>query len=165
MRVAAQQAVEPVRKAVERRELDAKLLRWAMWELPLGKTDQDEARVRRECIEILAELPIDISEAEGKEALEATVREACREIEQRKAENDRQARKQSLIRQSVAEVVSYMAELKRKGEVTHEEYWDNDLTEHLRTAVRRGLDSELTGEESTKEATELAHEIIDREID
>jgi len=160
MRVAAQKAVEPLRKAVERRELDGKLLRWAMWELPLGKTDQDTARLRRECTEILAELPIDISEAEGKEALEASVREACREIEQRNAENDRQARKQSLIQQSVAEVVSYMAE----GELTHEEYWDSELTEYLRTAVRRGLDSELTGEESTKEARELAHEIIDGEI-
>jgi hypothetical protein len=44
-----------------------------------------------------------------------------------------------------------MAELERKGELTREVYWDTELTEHLRTAVRRGLESDLSGDESTKE--------------
>lgn len=165
IRVAIQEAVQPVRQAIAKRELDANLLRWAVWDLPWGKTDQEEARVRRECAEILGELPATTSEAEGKEALEATVREARREIEERKAKADRQNRKASLIQQGVGEVVTYMAELERKGELTHQEYWDADLTEHWRTLVRRGLESDLTGEESTKEVRELVREMIDSEIE
>ena len=104
MRVAAQEAVQPVRRAIERRLLDARLLGWAIRELPWSRTDRDEARIRRECAEILAELPLDFTEPEGKEALEPTVREACAEIEQRQAEKERQARKAILILQGVAEV-------------------------------------------------------------
>lgn len=57
-----------------------------------------------------------------------------------------------------------MAELERRGELTREEYYDSELSDHLRTIVRRGLKSELTGDESTKEAREAAREIIDREL-
>jgi excisionase family DNA binding protein len=165
MRVAAQEAVQPVRQGIERRELDAKLLRWAMWELPWSKNDQDAARVRRECTEILAELPIEISEAEGKEALAATVAEARSEIEQRQAEKERQAKKARLVAEGVADVVSYMAESERRGDLTREEYYDSELADHLRTIVRRGLESDLTGDESTKEVRELAREIIDGDIE
>ncbi len=164
IRVALQEAVQSVRQEIERRELDAKLLRWALFELPWGKTDQDAARVQRECAEILADLPVDVSEPEAKEALEATLREACREIEKRKAETERKARKTSLINQAVSEVVSYMAELERKGELTREDYWDTELTEHWRTAVRRGLELDLTGDETTKEVREMAREIISEDL-
>ncbi len=106
----------------------------------------------------------DSSEAEGKEALQTAVTEARREIEQRQAEKERQAKKARLVAEALADVVSYAAELGRKGEITSEEYWDNDFTDHLATAVRRGLESDLTGDESTKEARELAREIIDDQL-
>jgi hypothetical protein len=77
MRVAVQEAVHPVRQSIERRELDAKLLRWVIWERPSSKNDQDAARVRRECAEIPAELPIGISEAEGKEVAAAPFSKNC----------------------------------------------------------------------------------------
>jgi hypothetical protein len=58
-----------------------------------------------------------------------------------------------------------MAELQRKGELTREEYFDAELTEHWQTLVRRGLESGLTGDESTKEVREMAHGIIDSAIE
>jgi len=164
MRVAAEEAVQPVRRAVEKRSLDARLLSWAIRELPWSGTDRDEARIRRECTEILAELPLDVTEAEGKEALEGTVREACAEIEQRRAEKDRQARKASLIQQGLAEVSSYASELRREGEIPDEEYWDSDFTTDLRDAVRHELEAELSGDETAKELGELVQEIVDAEL-
>jgi hypothetical protein len=164
MRVAVQEAVEPVRLAVGKRLLDARLLDWAIRELPWSRTDRDETRLRRECAEILAELPLGTSEAEGEEALELTVREACAEIEKRQAEKDRQTRKASLIQHGIAEVSSHVLELKREGEISDEDYWDSEFTAHLKEAVRRNLETELSGDETTQEVKELVHEIIGIEI-
>jgi excisionase family DNA binding protein len=164
MRVAVQEAVEPVCLAVQKRLLDARLLDWTLRELPWSRTDRDEARIRRECAEILAELPLGATEAEGKEALEPIVREACAEIENRQAEKDRQTRKANLIQQGVAEVWSYLLELKREGEISDRDIWDSEFTADLKDAVRRGLEGELTGDETTKEIRELARAIIDSEI-
>ena len=86
MRVAAQQAIEPISRAVERRLLDERVINWAIFKLPWRATDYDKARVRRECAEILAEQPQDISEVEAQEALEPTVQEARLDIEKRQAE-------------------------------------------------------------------------------
>jgi excisionase family DNA binding protein len=165
MRVAVQAAVKPVHLAVGKRLLDARLLEWAIRELPWSRTDRDETRLRRECAEILAELPLGTSEAEGEEALEPTVREASAEIEKRQAENERQVRKASLIQQGLAEVSNYLLELKREGEIADEDYWDSDFTAHLNEAVRRDLEAELSGNETTKEVRELTREIIDGELD
>jgi hypothetical protein len=165
MRVATQEAVQPVRQATEKRLLDERLIKWAVSELPFwGRTQQDEARLRRECAEILAELPLDASEAEGKEALDPTIREACEEIEKRQAEKQRQTRKASLIQSGIADVSSYLLKLKREGEITAEEYWDSEFTADLSESVRRGLQADLSGDETTKEVGELTREIIDHEI-
>ena len=165
MRVAVQAAVLPVHQAIKKRELDSRLLQGAIWKLPFGKSDEDVACVRRECAEILADLPADVSEAEAKGALEPTIREACREIDERKSKADRQTRKVNQIQQGIAEVVTYMAELQRQGELTREEYYDAELTEHWRTLVRRTLETDLTGDESTKEVRELVRELINGKIE
>jgi excisionase family DNA binding protein len=93
MRVAAQQAIEPIARAIEKRLLDARLLNRATVSLPWSATDQDKARVRRECAEILAELPQDLSEAQAKEALEPTIQEAHCEIKARETPAKRTPRK------------------------------------------------------------------------
>ena len=164
MRVTAEEAVRRVRQAIERRMLDARLINWAIGKLPWGRTDLDEARIRRECTEILADLPIDVSEVEAKEALESTVREARQEIELRQAEKQRQARKANLIQQGAAEVFIYLSELKQADEISAADYCDTDFNADLKEAVQRGLDAGLTGEESTKKVRELAREIIDGEL-
>ena len=69
----------------------------------------------------------DISEAEGREALESTVAEACREIEQRQAACQRQTRKASLIQQCVEEVSTYLLELKQAQEISADDYWDTEF--------------------------------------
>ena len=165
MRVASKEAAQPIRQAIERRQLDGRLVNWALRSLPAGWTDRDAARIRRECAEILAELPVDTSEVEGKDALEPTVKEACAEINTRQAEQERQVRKAGLVQQGVGEVSTYMLESNRDGEISDREYWSSDFTRRLETAVRHGLESELTGDESTKEVRKLAREIMDGAIE
>jgi hypothetical protein len=93
LRMAAEEAVRPIQRAVEKRLMKERLLRWAIQQLPWAKTELDALRVRRECAEILAELPEDFSELEAKEAMGPTVEEACQDIEQDKARQQRQARR------------------------------------------------------------------------
>jgi hypothetical protein len=164
MQAAAEAAMQPVLRTIKRRMLEARLLDWAESQLPSGRSDRDQARVRRECAEILAELPINTSEIEAKEALEPTLQEACQEIKQRQSEKERQTRKTNLIQQGVAEVWSYLLELKREGEIAAEELWDSELTTDLKEAVQRGLESELSGDENSKEIRELTRQIIDGEL-
>ncbi len=164
MRVAAREAFQPVRQAIEKRLLDAKLLDWAIRELPWNRTDRDIARIRRECADILAELPLDATEAEGKDALEPTVHEASEEIKQRQAEKERQTRKANLVQQGVSEISSYLLELKRDEEITSDDYWNSQFKSDLEEAVTRGLQADLTGDETTKEVRELTREIIDSEL-
>jgi excisionase family DNA binding protein len=160
----AQEAVRPIQQAIERRLIKERVLNWAIQQLPWGKTELDAVRVRRECAEILAELPEDFSEVEAKEALAATVQEACQDIEERHASQQRQDRKKRLIEQGIAEILTYLYELEREGEITSAERLDSDFSQHIRTAVRRGLESELSGDESNKEVRELVREIIDQEM-
>ena len=166
MRVAAQEAIQPLCVAIEKRLLDERLIEWAIRELPLwGRTERDEARLRRECAEILEELPIDASEAEAKDALEPTIGETCQEIEERWAQKQRDAQKANLIEEGVAEVSHYLWRLKQDGEISAEDYWDTDLRADLKDAVREELESELSGEETTKEVQEFARQTIDEELE
>ena len=162
---AAEEAVRPIQKVAERRLLDTRMLNWAISQLPWGSDDRDRARVSRECREILADLPPEVSEPEAKEALEPTVTEVRQEIEQRQAEEDRRTRKANLIQQGVAEVSGYLLELKRQGEISDEEYCDTEFTGDLTKAVRDSLESQLTGAETAKEVRDLVREIVNQEAD
>lgn len=165
MRLAVEDAIQPACQAVEWRLLCERLPTWGVSRLPWSATDQDKTRVRRECSEILAELALDVSEADAKEALEPTITEACQEIERRQAVKARQIRKASLIEQGVSETWTYLSELKRDGEISDEEFWDSELNAELKEAVRNGLESELSSDETTQEVRELVREIIDGQLE
>jgi hypothetical protein len=164
MRVAVQEAIQPLCQAIEKRLLDERLIEWAVRELPWCSNERDEARLRRECAEILEELPVDASEAEAKEAVEPTISEISQEIEQRQARRQREAQKANLIREGVAEVSHYLWRLKQDGEISSEEYLDYDLRADLQDAIREELESELSGEERITEVEHLVQEIIDDEL-
>jgi hypothetical protein len=164
LRVAVKEAVQPVRQAIEKRVLEEEIIRWAIGKLPWGSEDCDRTRLRRECSEILAELPQDVTEPEAKEELGPTVNEACQEIEERKAEAQRKTRKASLIQQGINEVSSYLLELRRAAEISTDDYRTALFDPELNEAVRRTLDADLTGDETTEEIRELACEIIDGEL-
>ena len=165
MRVAAQEAIQPLCQTIEKRLLDERLIEWALYELPWNRNDRDEARLRRECAEILEELPADVSEEEAKEALEPTVSETSQAIEERQARKQREAQKANLIREGVAEVSHYLWRLKQEGDISSEDFWDTDLRTDLEETVREELESELSGEEVTKEVASLVREIIDDELE
>ncbi|HEV3275356.1 MAG TPA: helix-turn-helix domain-containing protein [Terriglobia bacterium] len=164
MRVAAQEAIRPFCQAIERRLLDVRLVSWALQQLPWSRTERDEVRIRREAAEILADLPIDISEVDGKEALEPTVGEARAEVEKRQAEKDRQRRKAGLIQHGLDEVSSYLLKLNAEGEISDKEYWDASFRADMRDAVQRGLEGELLGDEAVSQVRELAREMADEEL-
>ena len=164
IRAAAEDAVRPVRQAVGKRLLDERLIAWAIGELPWGSNDQDRARLHRECAGILAESPEDVSEAEAREELEDTVRDACEAIEERRASAQRKRQKAQLIDHGLTQVSWYLMRLKNEGEISEEDYWDSALTAQLKQLVRNELERELSGNEGTKEVEELVHEIIDEEL-
>jgi hypothetical protein len=164
LRAAAEEATRPIQTVVERRLLETRMRNWAISQLPSGGDDRDKARLSRDCRDILADLPPDVSEAEAKEALEPTVTEACQDIQQRQAEKVRQARKGNLIQQGVDEVSSYLVELKRQGEISDEECCDTEFTADLKEAVQSGLEADLTGDEMATQVHKLARRIIDREL-
>jgi excisionase family DNA binding protein len=165
IRAAADETIRPLRRAIEKRLLDERLITWAIRELPLGSDDRDEARLRRDCVVVLADLPEDASEVEVQEALEPTIREACKEVEKRQAQKRRGALKASLIQYGIAEVSNYLRRLNQAGEISSRDYWDSDLRADLARAARQEMEAELTGEETTKEVAELVDEIVDEALD
>ena len=164
MRVLAEEAIRPIRQAGERRELEARILFWAVSSLPWAANDGDRARVRRECADILADLPLEVSDADAREALQPTITEARQQIEQRQAETQRQARKASLIQQGITEVSTCLLALKCKGQLSDEDYWDSEFTAEIREAVRSHLEAKLCGEETADAVRELARQIVDSEL-
>jgi predicted ribosome quality control (RQC) complex YloA/Tae2 family protein len=109
-------------------------------------------------------LPQDVTEPEAKEALGPTVNEACQEIEQRKAEEQRKTRKASLVQEGVNEVSSYLLELRRADEISADDYRIALFDTALSEAVRRNLDADLTGDETIREVREVVHSLIDGEL-
>lgn len=166
MRVLAQEAMQPTCQAVEKRLLDERLIEWGIRELPYwGRSDRDEARLRRECAEILEELPADTSEVEAKEALEPAIQEVREEIEERQARKQREEQKEHLIEKGVAEITQYLWQLKKDGEISPEDYLDYELRAYLQEAVRAELESEISGEETAQEVKSMVHEIVEEEIE
>ncbi|OFV96449.1 MAG: hypothetical protein A3F68_10405 [Acidobacteria bacterium RIFCSPLOWO2_12_FULL_54_10] len=165
IRAAIAEAVEPVRQAVEKRNLTERVTTWAVWQLPWSRTDSDERCIRRECAEILAELPDGVSEEDAKEALEETIQEAKEEIEDRKARKERKRKKASLIQYGLSEITSYLLRLRQEKVISSEEYWDSELREELTGTVRNALKEEISGEESNKEVKKLVHDIVDEELE
>lgn len=165
MRVTAQEAIQPLCAAIEKRLLDERLIDWAARELPWSRNERDEAHLRRGCAEILAGLPADASEEEAKEALESTISEAGQRIEEREKHKQREARKASLIREGVSEVFHYLLVLKQDGEISSEELWDFDLRADIEEVVREELESELSGKESNADVKDMVRDIVDEELD
>lgn len=161
----AKEAVRPLKQAAEKRSFDERLIEWAIRELPLwGRTERDEAHLRRLCAEILEELPADVSEAEAKEELEPTIRQACEEIGERQARKRREEQKANLIEHGVSEVSNYLLRLKLDSAITDEDYRDSDFKADLKEEVREELESELSGEETIKEVQIIVRNLIDEEF-
>jgi hypothetical protein len=164
MRVAIEKALKPVRDAVRKRVLCQELIAGAARRLPFWlRTEQDESCLRRNCTKILAELPTDFTEAEGKAAIEPTIQQACGQIEKRKADQDRQARKASLIQQGIDEIFIYLLKLKGEDEIISEDVFGTKLNDQLKTIVRSRLQAELSGDEPTEKVKGLVHGIVDEE--
>ncbi len=93
------------------------------------------------------------------------VPQACRKVEESKEARRRRAAKSSLVNHGVARVSGYLRELYRSGEISREDYLDSRLQADLERDVRDGLESELTGDEESEDATELAEEIVNEEFE
>ena len=60
---------------------------------------------------------------------------------------------------------SYLWQLKQNGEISSEDYWDSGFRAELEETVKEELESELSGEETTKEVQAIACQIIDEEFE
>jgi excisionase family DNA binding protein len=162
---AIRQEIESRKRGEERQQMHTRILNQAVWELPIGRSEGEAAKLRRACSEILARLPADISEAEAKEQFAPTVQQFCKEINQRKADQARRKRKQELTVGGVREVWNCLLALKNEGEIEDAEFYDTEFREHMETVVRRELEAELTGNESITELKDFVMDIIEDEIE
>ncbi len=165
VRVAAEEAIAGLRRAIQRRELTENDAAWAVQQLPFWKaTEVDKSNLRRQCLEALTKLPEDISESDARVRVQRLVREACKQIEAREARAERQRRKSQLVTQGVQEAFNYLSELVGEGEVSSRELDDSEFREEIERAVRDALDDELSGEETPKELQERVREVVDDEL-
>jgi excisionase family DNA binding protein len=165
LRAAAEESIESLLQSIEKRELRQEVTDWALRQLPWSATEAEKNSLRRECLEVLAELPADISEAEARGHVEELTKEASKEIEDREAERERERRKAQHVNRGVQEVFSYLLELKRDGEISSDELWDSELRHELEQAVRDELEGELSGDEDSGEVSEIVKEIVYDELD
>ena len=162
----ARQAFDPVRQRVDRRLLAERVVQWAVGELPwLGRKEVDELRLRRQCCEIVAGLPVDALEQEMKAAVESVVGTACSEIRRRKANEETAARKAKLIEEAKLQVFLYLGELANEEVITSEEFWDSKLRKGLEHTIEQELLAELSGQENTGEVKVLVRQIVDHELE
>lgn len=162
----ARKALDPVRQQVERRLMAERVLQWAVGQLPwLGRTEVNEARLRRGCREILVRLPADAVEQEMKAAVESLVGTACREIKERKANEEMAARKTKLIEDAKLQVFLYMGELANEEVISNEELWDSKLRKDLERTVEQELRAKLSGEEAYGELRQLVRQVVDDELE
>jgi hypothetical protein len=111
----AETTLTSFQREVERRRLESRVLNRADNELPAVATPGDRAQLRRECLEILhspEEVAADASEDEAWAAVEPTVKEMRRQIDQAEA-----ARQKQSIRDEILSRVPVPATDKQKTDV------------------------------------------------
>jgi excisionase family DNA binding protein len=177
LRAAASAAVAPIYHAIDRRRLFESVLEKAVREIPIfNRTEQNECKLRRECQKILNGLPADVSEAKTREAIRETVEHFCTELEERENTKEKQRqerwrderRKQriaQLVASGLAEVDSYLIELRRADEISAEAYWDSEWKADLKEIVREALERVLAGDESADDIQGLVREVVEDELE
>lgn len=165
LRSTTEKAIEPVRRKVARRLMTERVLNWIVLQIPWQSTDQEKARLPRESLEILGELPEDVSETEAKGALDPTIRKMCQQIEERQEHTRREGQKAALIRQGLAEISNYLWQLRERGEISTEEFLDSDFKADLERVVRKALETEIDSDGTTNGVKELVREIISEELE
>lgn len=164
LRIAAEEAVRPVCQTVRRRAIDESVLSWTTCQLPSGYTDLDKVQLQRKCSEILADLPLDVSEAEAKNALGGPLSEARSKVNCRLAESNRQVRKRQHLQQATSELSNYRWELYRENKMNQEKLLDFELKAQLEKAVTNNLESNLSGDETPEELRRKVRAIVDGEL-
>ena len=158
LRATIDEAVKPICAAVNKRLLDGRVLLWASWQLPRGATDQEQDQLRRRCGEILAGLPMDVSEAEAKHALDSTVAQASSVISSREAEKRREAQKSTLLHAAITEASLYLLLRHDMSPLR-----DRELRTQVLRTIEEGLRN-LTGTESQQEVQSKVHTLVDDAI-
>ena len=100
----------------------------------------------------------------------AAVAPIKRAIEERAAVQQRQSQreqnKSSLITLAVFHASNYLDEQNNDGEIVLEPGEDfDDVRREVEAAVRNTLEGELTGDESQDEASRIAREVVDEQLE
>lgn len=86
------------------------------------------------------------------------MRDAPREIEERKADKERQAREATLIEYGIAVIPSYLLKLKHKGGISDEDSWEGDFSADLKESVRSKIEAQLSGDGTARHVEMLPRE-------
>jgi hypothetical protein len=177
---------EKERRVATRRE---GILQIALWSLSGSVSASERARVTAAIRGALAGLPSTALDHEERAAAEEAVRgvnekvktrlaaeekeRTEREAQARKAHEDqqrvfdeqqRQRRKDDLVRRGVDKVWLCLYRLKNDGAISEEEYQDIDQNS-LKRAVDKRVQSETTGDESDRDLEGLVEQIVADELD
>ncbi|MBA3916091.1 MAG: hypothetical protein H0X25_20045 [Acidobacteriales bacterium] len=156
----AQKAIAPIRRQIETREMLERVTENAVPKLPFaGRTEEDEAVLRRKARKVFQALPRDAGEVEFVAALRPTIQEISAAIERREQHEQRRSVKRSLLSQGLTEASTYLNVLVLRGEVEPGEVSD------LQKSVAATLAQEITGSETPYEVREIVREIINDELE
>lgn len=155
---AAREAVASVADECERRLRLERILPRTWFYLPSPSLDKDKAEAKRIVVDLLADMPANLShyqvEAEIKEALKPLTRK----IEARN-------RRREQIEHGRRHVATVLHDLYRDDAISLEEWLDYELRKDLEEAVADALREELTGSETTGEVEEIVAEVVAEELD
>ena len=173
MQVALGDALAPIKLAIEEAQAHARRARMiasAGTGLPWRATERDKAEAAAATRSALSQLPLVATGTEQHNAVAAAVAPIKRAIEERAAVQQRQAqrekKKSTLVMLAVFHASNYLDEQHNDGEIELEPGEDfDDVRRDLEATIRSALQEELNGDESQDEASRIAREIVDRELD
>jgi excisionase family DNA binding protein len=129
--------------------------------LGFGATQDERVRARALAHEAVKQMPLDATPDELLSKVQDAIAPICHAIEEREADEKREASKQDFIRRAFITVRSYKQQLRDEGEISRHDYTDQAMWQEIEEDVKEKLARELTGDESPEEVEGLVCGMVD----
>jgi ferric iron reductase protein FhuF len=157
--------VEPLQAVHDAQEARQRVTNQVLRSLSIWTSEAEKVRATVAIEEALQRFDTFADVCKIRVVLEEAVAPVRLATEKRRAEEERKARKGSLIQRGLDEVFFFLAHLKSAGEIVEEALWDTEFMESLKETVRRRLEADLSGDEPLREVKELVHEVIEEVLE
>lgn len=143
---------------------DRHLIESLVGQLPIGTTERDRSTFVRKSLEALSRLEQSASELTRLQTIDDILQDVSAEIAERERQQRLVQQRKTLARWGVSQIFSYLARLKREGELEPDVHLF-ELDRELSSEVETILLAELSGEESYEDVRILIPDIIDDLLD